>query len=303
MMRKIAQVLCLCLVLLGFSLPAQNQTRRTWDGTSRFNVLVMGMDRRPGARDTLSVRTDLLLLVSFDPAAGSIGVLHIPRDTHMTPRSRSSAVRVNTLLVEGEKILPGYGPAYAMDTLHYTLGMRVHAYIAFDFEAFIKIVDTIGGIEVDVPYVINDLLFPDMNYGYDPLFLPSGLNHMDGRTALKYVRTRHGDSDYERGQRQLQVLIAVRDKILQTGTMPVLIGKSKDLLEQLANNMYTNITYEEGLRLGLYALSVGKKQIATGSIDREYSQESKGEDGSSILVPNPLRLPELLTRVFGFGYS
>ena len=82
--------------------------------------------------------------------------------------------RINTLLVEGEEMQEGYGPYYAMQTLQNNFGMYVDAYVVFDFVAFMAFIDAIGGVTVDVPYVINDQAFPDMNYGYDPLVLSPG---------------------------------------------------------------------------------------------------------------------------------
>jgi LCP family protein required for cell wall assembly len=90
------------------------------------------------------------------------------------------------------------GGQLAVDTIQYNLGVRVDYYVLVEFDAFITLVDEIGGIDINVPYEIYDPEYPDMNYGYDPLYIPAGFQHMDGELALKYARTRHGDNDFER---------------------------------------------------------------------------------------------------------
>lgn len=291
------------LLALGLPLRAQTPTPHIpWDGQSRFTLLVLGMDRRPGARDTLSVRTDVMMIVSLDPASSRIGILHIPRDTHFVPRGSGDFLRANTLLVEGEKLAAGYGPAFAMETLWYNLGIHIDGYIAVDFVAFINLIDLVGGIDVDVPYAINDPEFPDMNYGYEPLAIPAGRNHFDGRTALKYVRTRHGDSDFERGQRQIQVVMALRDRILDTGVLPQLLANADALYADFRANLYTDLSLNELIRLALYSASIAPQHIRTGGIDRDHTIEYRLRSGEIALIPRGDSLYALLTAIFGVGY-
>lgn len=293
-------------VLLLSSAPtlAQPPTPRpTWDGASRFTILVMGMDRRPGARDTLSVRADAIMLVSLDPASSSIGILHIPRDLMFIPRWRQDYVRANTLLVEGETLGTGRGPEFAIETLWFNLGIRIHSYAIVDFTAFVSLINAIGGIDVYVPYTIDDPKFPDMNYGYDPLHIPAGSNHFDGQTALKYIRTRHVDSDFERGERQMQIIRAIRERLLDGGVMPGLAASAPRMLDELDGNIYTDLTMNEILRLGLFAMSVPEDNIHTGGIDRDSSEMLQYEDGSEIMVLRGSRLYALMESVFGPTYA
>jgi polyisoprenyl-teichoic acid--peptidoglycan teichoic acid transferase len=74
--------------------------------------------------------------------------------------------------------------------VQYNLGMRVNDYIVFEFGTVIDSVDMVGGIDVNVEKAINDPQYPNMNYGYDPLYIPSGTIHMNGDLALKYARSR-----------------------------------------------------------------------------------------------------------------
>ncbi len=282
--------------------PVPQLENSRWDGERRFTILVMGMDRRPGARDTLSVRTDAVLLVSLNPAADSVGILHIPRDLHVPAPDTQPMVRVNTLMLRGEELQEGYGPYYMMDVLQYNFGLFIDAYVAFDFEAFIAIVDILGGVEVTTNYVINDPTYPDMNYGYDPFYLPSGTHLLDGHQALQFARTRHGDNDYLRGERQMQVLTAMGLRATDPAALAQLIANAPQLRQQLEDKIYTDLTTEEMIQLGLFAARVPLDRIQTGAINPEY-MDAYYTSGTSVQIPDRERMVELLTRIFGAGYS
>ena len=273
-----------------------------WNGVSRFNILVLGMDRRPGARDNLNARTDAIMLVSFDPQTRKLGILDIPRDMHMALLDlEDELVRINTLLVRGESRAEGYGPYFAMETLQLNFGLYIDAYIAFDFIAFIEFVDAIGGVTVDVPVTISDQSFPDMNYGYAPLYIPRGINQFDGRKALSYARTRHNDNDYLRGQRQLQVVMAVRDRLSDPDALQSLLQNAPTLFETLQGHFYTNIAREDILRLGLAMMQLQEDEIATGSVNEQFSF-TYNYRGERVRVPDREILPQLLTDTFGENY-
>lgn len=273
-----------------------------WDGQSRFTVLFLGMDRRPGARDTLSVRTDAIMLVSFDPMSSSIGMLHIPRDLFFAALDVEPLLRVNTLMLRGNEIREGNGPYYAMDTIQYNLGMYIDAYVAFDFEAFITIVDAIGGIEITTNYDISDPTYPDMNYGFDPFYLRAGTHILDGRTALKFARTRHGDNDYLRGVRQMEVIKAIGLRATEPEVMPLLITQAPQLFESVKNNIYTDLTLAEAIPLLLYAAGVPLENVKTGSINQAYIRFAF-QNGESVAIPDREKLPLLMEEVFGANYG
>ncbi|MCS7070957.1 MAG: LCP family protein, partial [Anaerolinea sp.] len=240
-----------------------------WNGTSRFTLLVMGLDRRPNERG-LAYRTDTMMLISLDPQTNSLGILSIPRDLYVEVPGYGSLQRINSAMVLGELQQPGYGPSLAMQTVQYNFGMRVHDYVALDFNGAIRIIDLLGGLEINVPYDIIDYEYPDMNYGYDPLILRAGLQWMDGATALKFARTRHGDSDFERARRQQMVLYALRDRILNLNMLPQLIIQSPSLLNALQNSVYTGMSLDQMIQLALYLKDISNENIRTGVIDGNY---------------------------------
>ncbi len=276
-------------------------TLAPWNGTSRFTILLMGLDRRPGETG-LSYRTDTMMLVSLDPETGSLGILSIPRDLFVEI-PQYGLQRVNSAMVLGEIQQVNYGPTLAMQTVQYNLGIRVHNYIAVDFQAVIDIINLIGGIEINVPYRIEDYEYPDMNFGYDPLILNAGLQHMDGETALKFARTRHGDSDFQRARRQQMVIFALRDQILNTEMLPQLVIQSPSLLRSFSSNVYTDLTLDQMLQLAMTLKDVSMENMQTGVIDGEYIMNYTTAQGAQVVVPRRAQLSQLLTQVFGENYS
>jgi len=273
-----------------------------WNGTSRFTVLVMGLDRRPGETG-LAYRTDTMMLVSLDPATNSIGILSIPRDLYVEVPGYNQLQRVNSPMVLGELRQPGAGPELAMQTVQYNLGIRIHDYVVIDFNSFIKIIDLIGGLDVDIPYTISDTLYPDMNYGYDPFYIQAGAQHLDGATALKYARTRHGDNDFVRAQRQQLVLYALRDRVLSPDLLPQLIIQSPSLLAAVNDGLYTGLTIDQLIQLALYLKDIPAENIRTGVINEQYTIGYSTPQGASVLVPDRERIGPLMVEVFGTNYS
>ncbi|MDX2075921.1 MAG: LCP family protein [bacterium] len=273
-----------------------------WDGSGRFTVLVMGLDRRPGEVG-LAYRTDTMMIVSIDPATNSLGILSIPRDLYVEVPGYTEYQRINSAMVLGEIRSSGSGPQVTMQTVQYNLGIRINDYIAVDFRALIALVDAIGGITVTTDYVINDSSYPDMNYGYDPFYLPAGTHNLDGATALKFARTRHGDSDFSRATRQQQVLYAIRDKVLDFDLLPTLIFNAPSLLASLDNNVSTGIGLEDMIRLAWYLKDIPRQNIRTGVIDGRYVTNYTTARSEAVLIPQRSTLGELMVSVFGADYG
>jgi LCP family protein required for cell wall assembly len=272
-----------------------------WDGQSRLTILLMGIDRRPGETG-LSFRTDTMLLLSLDPRTGEIGMLSIPRDLLVTVPGYGER-RVNEPMVIGELREVGYGPRLAMETVQYNLGIRVNHYVVVDFAAFVAIVDALGGIEIEIDYTINDPLYPSMNYGYDPFFLRAGTHILDGQTALKFARTRHGDSDINRAERQQQVLMAIRDKASSPEMIPALLANASQIWSAINANFFTDLSVEQLIQLGLFIKDIPFSSIQRGVIDYSYVSSYTTAAGASVLLPNRARLGQLMAQVFGVNYS
>lgn len=273
-----------------------------WDGESRFTMIMVGLDRRQG-QTGLSYRTDTMMLVSIDPVNNSIGILSLPRDLYVVIPGYASRQRINSAMVFGETNREGSGSSLMMATVQNNFGIRVHDFVAVDFQSFIDIVDIIGGIDITIDYTINDPQYPDLSYGYDPFYLPAGSHHLMGYDALRFSRTRHGDNDIRRAERQQQAVFAIRDRILNFDMMPSLLAQSPALWGSLQDNVYTGLSFEQMIQLALYVKDVPRQNITTGVVDYRYLQSWSTPQGASVLIPNNARLPELMTEVFGASYN
>lgn len=273
-----------------------------WDGQSRLTVLLMGLDRRPGETG-LAYRTDTMMILSLNPENGDVGILSIPRDTYIEVPGYSGARRINEAMVLGELNQTGSGPILAKETVQYNFAIRINHYIVVDFNAFIQIVDAIGGIEVDLDYNISDPYYPSMNYGYDPFNLRAGHHVLDGATALKFARTRHGDNDIKRGERQQQVLFAIMDKVSDPANLPRVLSQTPTIWNAIRENFYTDLTFEQMISLGLYVKDVPRENIKTATIGFEYLRSWTTPAGASVLIPNRTKIGDLMAQVFGPNYS
>ncbi len=259
--------------------------------TSRVNVLIMGIDRRP--KEKCPCRTDTMMLATLDPKTLTAAVLTIPRDLYVSIPGVGND-RINTANAYGDsRKLPGGGPALAEKTVEQTLGRPVHHYVIIDFAGFRKIVDQLGGIDIVVPKAINDPNYPDENYGYRPIHIPAGKVHMNGELALEYARTRHSDSDFGRMKRQLQVVMAVREKALQLNVLPQL----PRLLQTVWGTVKTDMTPQEMIALATIASQVKTENIKSASIDDTMTTEYRTTSGADVLRPDHVKIAQLVDQL------
>lgn len=226
--------------------------------SGRITVLLVGVDARPG-QSAAQHLTDSIILLSVNPQTGASGMLSVPRDLKVRPPGFTNDVKINMVHPIGEQRSgPGGGPMLLRETLEDLLGYPIDYYVRINFEGFIQIIDMVGGIEIDVPREINDPKYPDHNYGYDPLYIPAGRQHMDGTLALKYARVRNIDNDYMRARRQQQVIMALKDKLLQPGQLESLLPRLPRLAIAMANLVQTDMPIEKAIAL---ARSVDKLDL------------------------------------------
>ena len=205
----------------------------------RINILVMGLDRRPTDGDS-PTRTDTLFVVTVDPRTKSSSILGIPRDLLVDIPGKQGGTyqdRVNTIYVAGE--LSKY-PEGGVGLMKEVLGappfnITIDKYVIVDFPGFERIIDALGGIDVDVPDEVYDPYYSESERpgDYDPQHFLPGEQHMDGATALAYSRIRFSSDDLDRIQRQQRVIFAAIEKansldVLKNGTS--LWSKYKDAI-------------------------------------------------------------------------
>ena len=146
------------------------------------------------------------------------------------------------------------------DTLESVFGVYLDGYIMVDFNGFTDVIDAMGGVVIDVPTQIVDDQYPTENYGTEVVRFMPGRQLMDGDRALKYVRTRHQDSDDGRRERQLQVLRAMFDKAKSFGS----ISNGFDIITALGDSVQTSFYLEQQLTLAAdsgYSMDDGDIQL------------------------------------------
>ncbi len=268
-----------------------------WDGEGRVNLLVMGIDQR-GNREGY-YRTDTMLILTIDPQSQTVGMISIPRDLWVPIWGYDITNRINTAHYYGDYYdYPGGGPALARDTTAYNLGIPIHHYVRINFTAFERLIDEIGGVDIYVEQTINDPAYPDENYGYDPFYLPAGQHHLNGETALKYARTRHGSNDFARARRQQQVILAARDQVVNLGQLPRLIANGPDILNTLGDSVRTDLTFEQAVQLAHILNGIPAEAYQGAVIDQSYTQPYTTDTGAQVLIPLRERIAQLYESFF-----
>lgn len=227
-----------------------------------FNVLLIGVDQRDDPDD--GVRSDTLIVVHINPAERWAGMLSIPRDSVVAiPRLGQQKINAaygygyrNAEALYGQGTEPSAaGGALAAETVEGFLKLRIDYIAQVDFRGFERIVDTLGGVTVDVPQPIIDAEYPTENFGYERLYVPAGLQVLDGATALRYARSRHSSSDFDRSRRQQQVLKAMLAEVRARGLLEQ-VALLPDLARDLEQTVATTLPISDlNVLRGLAALA------------------------------------------------
>ena len=258
-----------------------------WNGTDPVNMVIAGVDLRPG--QTADPHTDTLMALSIRPRDGSIRMLSIPRDLYVSIPGTGQEDRINdAYAVGGAKLL--------MKTVEGVVNMPIRYYAIINFTGFAKVIDALGGVTIDVKRTIWDPTYPALTgNGYSPLYLKKGVHHMDGALALKYVRERHvyALQDLERNVAQQQLLSALKSQVLTPGTLvnlPVILGALHNAVD--TNFPYDGLTYL--FRTAITAHSIHRYLNYQNSAVSNY-QTSLGAD---VLLPNWPRIHWIAHRTF-----
>ncbi len=267
--------------------------------TQRMNIVLLGIDRR----DTTGwdTRTDTIIVVTVDPIARTAGMLSIPRDLYL-PIPGNGEDRINAANVYGEwREYPGGGPALVKRTIEANFGIPIDYYVMVDFQGFEKIIDTLGGIDIEVPATLHDTQYPDPRpgdpYAYTTVHFDPGWQHMDGSRALVYARSRMSTSDFDRARRQQQMLMAIRDKVLSQGLITNLT-KSPQLVSTLLGMVKTDMPLDEMWRLTPLARDVSMESIRSAVIDASMTVGYRTDKGAAVRVPIWDKIDPLVADMF-----
>ena len=242
----------------------------------RVNILLLGIG---GGTHEGPDLTDTIIVLSFHLTKKTLSLISIPRDIW----SDSLKDRINSAYHYGEAKKKDGGLTLSSIIIEDIVGIPIHYAMVIDFSQFETLIDYIGGIDIVVPTAFTDTEYPiegkendecggDPTYAcrYQTLVFEKGLQHMDGKRALMYVRSRHAEggdgNDFARSRRQQDVIVAVKTKILSLEPWyhP---DMSVHLFQSFDKATKTNLTVGQLLALGKLGMGVKPEDIQKISID------------------------------------
>jgi polyisoprenyl-teichoic acid--peptidoglycan teichoic acid transferase len=276
--------------------PIGGPTPPPWDGANRVSMLVMGLDYRDWQAGEGPPRTDTMILFTVDPVNRTAGILSIPRDLWVNIPGYDYG-RINSAYSLGEAYkLPGGGPQLAAAAVEELLGIKIDYYAQVDFGAFARFIDEIGGVEVDVT---EELKLDPLGDGNTKKLKP-GHYALPGNLALAYVRFRKSEGgDFDRSQRQQQVIMGIRSRILEYDMLPMLISKAPTLYNEISSGVHTNLGLDQAIRLAWLAVQIPEENIKRGAIGAGQVAFAQSPDGAQqVLKPLTEKIRALRDEIF-----
>lgn len=195
------------------------------------SILIMGIDENEKRKEKEVARTDALILATLNKNDKSVKLLSIPRDSLVYIPEVDKEDKINHAHAFG-------GTFATITTVERLLDIPVDYYVKLNFRAFVDVVDAIDGVQVDVPYEFKE---SDSFDKRDNIHLYPGFQKLNGEEALAFARTRKKDSDFNRGERQLELMNAIIDK----STSLTQILNYDDIIKAVGDNLSTNMTFTE----------------------------------------------------------
>jgi polyisoprenyl-teichoic acid--peptidoglycan teichoic acid transferase len=256
-----------------------------------LTILLLGSDLRPG--ETSIPRTDTIIVVRVEPEQGRVALLSLPRDLWVTIPGYGEN-RLNSAYLWGEHYGQQNGLELARQTVGNALGISIDYVALINFEGFTGLVDNLGGIEINVKQALYDSRFPTAEYGTMAVSFRAGRQHMNGERALIYSRIRHPDSDFERIQRQQEVLIAIAEKVRQRGNLSNLLNADK-MSSTLVGYVQTTLPKEQILALAWAFRDMERSAIEMYSLEETAITRGVGNDRYALLADSQ-KLKTLVAR-------
>ena len=246
----------------------------------RVNIMLMGVDER---KEDVG-RSDTLMVASLNADQDKVSLLSIPRDTRVKIK-RHGYDKINAAYAYG-------GEALSQSTVESFLGINIDHYIIVNTNSFGKMIDAIGGVDIDVD---NRMFYEDPwdDNGGLVIDLKPGLQHMDGKTAITYVRYRDEEGDAGRVRRQQKFMRACFDKLSD----PSMVMKLPEIVKEARNAVKTDLSISEMVEIAktLKMADESTEGLKTGIVPGRWAYIN----GVSYLLPNIERLGEVVTDNLG----
>ena len=277
-----------------------------WDGRERLNILLIGSDEQRGGHNT-----DTLITVSIDPVSKQVAMFSLPRDTVDVPVppgpaqrvwGRSYGSKINAFFAQNRRrsdLWPGNDRTRGYNALKSTLGelydLKIRYFVEVNFDGFKKVVDAVGGVTINVQVPVSDDEFPGTTGRTQRLYIPSGLQHMDGEQALRYARSRHTSTDFDRGARQQRVLLSLREQ----ADPQTLVPRLPELVAALKSAVRTDIPVDQldellGLASAVDTANIRSFVFAPPLYSQDTCQDSRG----CVVLPNITRIKQAVKNAF-----
>jgi len=244
----------------------------------QVNFLLLGSDQRP---DDIGFRTDTMVLITLNSELGTVNATSFPRDLYVYIPGWTMQ-RLNTAFPHG-------GFELMQTTFEYNFGVRPDFYILTNFWSFTAMIDSLGGINVNVPFPHTD-----HRDGLGDYTVPAGVIPMDGETALWYVRSRTTTNDFDRARRQQEVLLAIFYRLLNLNGLQ----RAPELYSLYRNNVSTNVALDNLTPfLGLAAdLAQNQADLSSFIIGSDQVIPFRTNSGAAVLLPEREAVLEIIGR-------
>lgn len=264
-------------------------TELSQDENNSTRILLLG---NGGGNHDAPDLTDTIIIANINYEKNTISLLSLPRDLYIRTQSGYKQ-KVNKLYYDFLNTDKTNLEALeeVKQSISNIIGMDIHYVARIDFQGFEKVVDFFGGIEVTLDEKFYDPAYPrDDQTGYTTFSLPEGTQTLDGKTALKFARSRHSSSDFDRSKRQHIVINAVRDKIMNFD-VDISINKIGGLINSIKDSYDTDLSIAEIIQVfrKVRNFTILSKIIHDDPLNEGgflYTPPKEDFDGAFILLPN-----------------
>jgi LCP family protein required for cell wall assembly len=261
--------------------------------TKTDNILLVGLDSRRGLSGAIS-RTDALLVLVIDRRSNHVGIISVPRDLLVSIPGYDE-IRINTVYRRIARDRGSEAGARALRrSVSGVLGLPISRAVFVDHGGFEKLIDTLGGITVRVRCPIRDRFIDKrVASGRRELLVQAGMQHMDGKTALMFSRSRHGRGVADRARRQQAVVFALWQRLVQMG-----VQRARELWPLLSQTIYTDLTVGEMLGLGRRVARVPRQNVHGLVLRWRHVLPMVTADGRWVMIAKPRAIAASLRQLF-----
>lgn len=297
---------------------SSNASYDTINGRS-WNLLLLGSDN-DGKYNFPALLTQVMMVIHVDTLSKSVSMVSIPRDSWVAIPQIGGMHKIDQAFFLGATQHNSFddGVRIARLTIEQDYGISIDRYGWIGLSGFAKVIDTLGGVDVDITHPVVDDTYPNdigtssdskNPYAYKRLYIAPGPQHLTGTEALEYVRSRHSDlvGDIGRTQRQQQLLQALKQKLNASNVLAHISSLMKDLNGQV----YTDLSEQEMLAFANFGRTLDNASIkhitlGPGNGNQDYGDYASVFDPTinsdqDVIIPNCKNIQPVINSIFQSG--